>query len=419
MTHNILLFVVIIGIVLSSIPGLPRQANVPERLAYVHSGDLRLKSLPAGTSRQVSEGGQVEYPQWSSSGNWLSYRQGLEVVIIPAKADSQQKIKLKIGSNPAAWSTKRDELAFIDEEGLWTIPFDKPDASRRLVMRNASSFVWSSNGDSFAVSVMPQYRSVHLWYVRTDGSGAREIFAPPRSNGFGLAQWSTDDGHILGSFNPDFSASIAADGLPLFSLSADGGAIQMLVQSVLTHPDFISKSTHRPELVVASGGGREVWTRKRLVLVDPATGHATFLTSPALAAISPSWSPDGNQIAYVAGPDDASAGGGERARTVLAQHRIFVMDADGSHNRQLTSDPQYRDEYPRWSRNGQFILFTRMDAADRATVWSVDLTTGTLEKLIDALDDGNPISSVVKKPVSAWFGFYGYIDWSRYLAFAG
>src|SRR3989442_3957866 len=61
---------------------------------------------------------------------------------------------------------------------------------------------------------------------------------------------------------------------------------------------------------------------------------------------------------------------------ILGQPRLFrlwcwIMNADGSRKRRLTSDSRYRDECPQWSRDGQYILFTRLDEQDKAGVWSV------------------------------------------------
>ena len=68
------------------------------------------------------------------------------------------------------------------------------------------------------------------------------------------------------------------------------------------------------------------------------------LTNTEYGEWSPAWSPDGQQIAYVAVPDEDNAD-------------IYVMDADGSNQRQLTADPAH-DSSPSWSPDGQQIVFS-------------------------------------------------------------
>ena len=58
----------------------------------------------------------------------------------------------------------------------------------------------------------------------------------------------------------------------------------------------------------------------------------------------PSWSPDGRHVAFESNRD-----GG---------YQIYVMNADGSHPTQLTTDATAEDGDPSWSPDGRKILFT-------------------------------------------------------------
>jgi len=56
----------------------------------------------------------------------------------------------------------------------------------------------------------------------------------------------------------------------------------------------------------------------------------------------PRWSPDGKQLAY------------------LDRGNLWIMRADGSHKRQITSRaPAYTDARPTWSPNGRYLAFVR------------------------------------------------------------
>src|SRR5204862_665400 len=178
---------------------------------------------------------------------------------------------------------------------------------------------------------------------------------------------------------------------------------------VLQYREYLAVSPFRNHVLVISGYNRNAWTNKRLIAFDTATRNMMVLTDNDTAVASCAWSPDGNAIAFAAGPDDRVAAGGERAKQALAQRRIWIMNADGQQRRQLTADAQYRDEYPLWSKDGQDILFMRMDTRDRISVWSVGGYVVTVLQLVDQL---------IGPPVNSWFGYYGHVAWPSFIAFS-
>jgi Tol biopolymer transport system component len=151
------------------------------------------------------------------------------------------------------------------------------------------------------------------------------------------------------------------------------------------------------------GAGRETWTNKRVALVDLKTAGLDYLTDETVSAFSPAFSPDGQQIAYVAAPDIGHVWGGDEAKIGAAQRRIWVMNADGSKQHPLTGDPAYRDERPQWSADGSHILFARMNESGHASLWLIDATDGTLARVVDRL-----------APAPEWFGNYGHIAWDQF-----
>ena len=75
------------------------------------------------------------------------------------------------------------------------------------------------------------------------------------------------------------------------------------------------------------------------------------LTKSPNADWSPSWSPDGERIAFTSERDDEN-------------WEIYVMDADGSNQQRLTNNPDW-DLAPSWSPDGKRIAFT--STRDRIT----------------------------------------------------
>jgi Tol biopolymer transport system component len=172
----------------------------------------------------------------------------------------------------------------------------------------------------------------------------------------------------------------------------------------------VSISPRRRELLLISGGLRTAWANKRMALADPATGSLTTLTDAKLAIVSVAWSPDGSRIAYASGPGFIQVGGGEAAEKTLAQRRIWIMNADGTQARQLTFDPRYRDEYPLWSQDGRYILFTRMTQQGEVSIWSINVNEGAQQEIVSGLSAPGPINP------GTWFGYYGFIDWRWLIA---
>lgn len=90
--------------------------------------------------------------------------------------------------------------------------------------------------------------------------------------------------------------------------------------------------------------------RRRIYAVAVDGSGLRPLTSPGDAA-NPSWAPDGRRIVFDASPegkDDSSRG----------QWELWVMNADGSGRRQLTTNT-VNDWGPAWSRDGRAVAFCR------------------------------------------------------------
>jgi dipeptidyl aminopeptidase/acylaminoacyl peptidase len=118
------------------------------------------------------------------------------------------------------------------------------------------------------------------------------------------------------------------------------------------------------------GGPRESWVGKRLVIIGLESESRRELVGPEAGPVSPAWSADGARLAYAAGsrPDE---------------RRIWVVGADGSGRRQLTGDPQFRDEFPRWvGADRLLVVRVRHEAGGRQVgLWLIGLD-GREERLV-------------------------------------
>ncbi|MFW5943439.1 MAG: TolB family protein, partial [Chloroflexota bacterium] len=111
--------------------------------------------------------------------------------------------------------------------------------------------------------------------------------------------------------------------------------------------------------------------------VDVEDGEMTSLSDQVETSDgAPAWSPDGQYLAF-----------GRRIPRTPIGRQIWVMAADGSDSRQLTSDPDSNFGPPRWSPDGRQLLLQRyqIDRPDtRPSIWLLDVDSGALREVAPA-----------------------------------
>jgi len=194
-----------------------------------------------------------------------------------------------------------------------------------------------------------------IWSMRADGTHVRRLTSSPAME-FDPT-WSPDGSRIAYRHWPHNGTS------RIFVMKADGSDQQNLTRKDSWGPDWSPDGRRIAFNSVAGTGALDVY------------GYVVAPDGSGLRRISrhyveyPAWSPDGSQIAFMA-PEPGATGSNP-------DYNIFVMDADGSHVRRLTTAPG-EDGWPAWSPDGTRIVFSSArddcsisDAADCRTTGDI------------------------------------------------
>ena len=122
-------------------------------------------------------------------------------------------------------------------------------------------------------------------------------------------------------------ALVTVSGMILLGLVAVGGPATAAFPGTNGRIAFSTDFSRRPQIYTARPDGTGI---RQLTHVSK--GHA---------ASSPEWSPDGTKIVFT------------------IDNQIWVMDADGSNQRQLTHGASIQSQEPSWSVDGTRIVFSR------------------------------------------------------------
>ena len=196
-------------------------------------------------------------------------------------------------------------------------------------------------GDQAIPEWAPDGRSLLLWrelgvskafIVNEDGSGLREV---PGAGSL-IAGWSPDGAWIVSSATGP-SGSIEV-------MHADGSGRRTVVSGLdAALPAWSVNGRIAFNRTIVAGGAMNLWA------VDVDGSNLTQLTTGNDDEY-PAWSPDGKQLAFMMGEPSADG---------FFDHYVGVVNADGSGRRRVSTVADSYVRFPRWSPDGQWILYER------------------------------------------------------------
>ena len=215
-----------------------------------------------------------------------------------------------------------------------------------------------------------------LYVANADGSGARRAF-PTR-----------DRADLEGTFSPTVAnlvvfsrASRAPFSEDIFAGDLTTGRVRRIVgaRSADIAPSVSPDGTRIAYFAVRRPPGNRRPGPERIHVVNlDGTGDRT-ITPSSRPSVDPDWSPDGTQIAYA------------ETRFVTrnrAQTRVMVVNADGSGRRALSAYGGFDEVNPKWTPDGQTIVFERLKR------------TGTKSDIVAIAAAGGPVRTILA--TAAW-----------------
>lgn len=376
---------------------------------YVLDGDK-------GALASVPLIGPINAMAWSPDGHWLAYiaasvdaYQGGPLWVVRRDGGAAHQITGLPGpASTFSWSPVADVLAIglpygaPDADNLWVA---SPTGRARRV-QGAVAGAWSPDGASLAYGATlpfagPEGRSDALFTAPATGGAAIQRYTA-KDSGIIVVGWWPDGRGILFFVDPMHSASIAADGLKLYSLPLGAGGTPRPLILTLRHADWLARSPSGRNLLVVAGGGRQIWSNKALATCDVQIAACRTLPQPAgVISLDPAWSPRGNRIAFVRARDAGDIGGFGSTQNLMSWVRtrtLWVADARGGQARQLLGAAGIYA--PQWSRDGAHLLYLRDNA-----VWLIGANGVAPTRIVGPFPGPFDLS-----------GYYGHVSWSGVLA---
>ena len=285
------------------------------------------------------------------------------------------------------WPTYEIYVMDADGGNQQNLTNDPNDDSSPSWSPDGKRIVFESNRDGHfnMPGGLPAYE---IYVMDADGGNQQNLTNDPNSDW--SPSWSPDGKRIVFNSNRDGNRDGNRNNYEIYVMDADGNNQQRLTDNDFydTHPSWspdgerIAFASRRDGHFIGEDG-----LSSEIYVMDTDGKNTRRLTNNRKSDWSPSWSPDGERIVFSADRkgDDVN-------------YEIYVMDADGNNQRRLTNN-RGDDGAPSWSSDGKRIVFS--SDRDRPgqfifEVYVMDTNGGNLQNLTNNPHhtDGAP----------SWFG---------------
>ncbi len=148
----------------------------------------------------------------------------------------------------------------------------------------------------------------------------------------------------------------------IYTINVNGGGVKQLTftDGINTSPTF-SPNGNRIAFVSNRGGSPQIYVMK-----TDGRDKRRLTFNEGFYNTSPAWSPDGKKIAF--------------SSFINGALEICIMNADGSDERQVTDTP-YSSQHPAWTRDSRIITFDT-EIAGRQELYMIDVNESGMMRLM-------------------------------------
>lgn len=286
-------------------------------LAYPFTSFIPIQQKPSGTILFTS----------TRDGNW-------EVYSMDADGSNQLNLSNHSGADYGlGWSPDgRYVLFYSDRDGnedIWRMNADGSDPinlTKHPATERAAA--WSPNGEEIVFTSDRDGKEKELYLMKADGSDPRRLTY--NQSYIESPIWLGDGSGIIFTMmvNDKIDTSFVSNG-DLHQINKDGKQLKRL----MVKKGFDSGASFSPDFkqLAFYGPNENKWYD--IYLMNAKGDNLTNLTNDATEDYSPSWSPDGQWIAYTSGSK--------------GKYDVWMMHIETKERIQLTTQPK-RNETPHW-----------------------------------------------------------------------
>ncbi len=345
---------------------------------------LWITQLSTAASVQVVPPGE-DYFQGltiSHDGNWIYYLRGGILFRVPLLGGDSRELVVDV-DNPVTVSPDDKKIAFVREdvrqgESALIIANSDGTEQTKLASRKLPNYfgtvAWSPDGKALACTAANRLeKAITLVQVGIE-SRVEKPLASAKWSQTGWVTWFGDGTGLIVSGRLE---SLGPS--QLWYIASPGGEVQRITHDLDSYYDASVTADSKKIVAMQESRNSNIW-----VVRWGDWNGARQITSGTREDDRPCWTPDG-RIAY-----ESRAGGNED---------LWIVDADGSHNKQLTSNAGL-NYAPSVTRGGHTLAFVS-DRSTTANIWSMDVNGGSAKQLTRGSNDQDPACS----PDGRWVAY--------------
>jgi beta propeller repeat protein len=325
------------------------------------------------------------------SGNWDIYMYNLSTgVEAPVTTAPGNQSNLSISGNRIVWEDKRNASPFNYDIYMYDLatsaetPIITESHDQVYPVISGDRIVWadnrSGNWDIFEYDFLSEAPGTLTalvtspsddWLPVWSPDGTKILFSSDRTGTYNIWVMDADGNNLKRLTTTDFAAAVVPDWSPdgtqiLFnSNQGSGGGWDFWVmnsdgsnQTQITfdhadygHPRWSPDGTRIAFNSIRGGSSLNIWVAN----IDGTNMHQ--LTANAGENVSAEWSPDSSKICF--------------SSNRSGNYNVYVMNADGTDQTPLTSNPTDERGGCKWSPDGKKLLFTRSNNG-QSDIWMMD-----------------------------------------------